>query len=98
MSRITLVENEKVISQDIQISKTFNDYFISIPVTNIEQEYLDSEENDHTFMIIVKHQNQPSIKLIIARNKNKSLTLRFRETNIDEIKMYIQNLDPKKAF
>ena len=49
-------------------------------------------------MIIVKHQNQPSIKLIIARNKNKSLTLRFRETNIDEIKMYIQNLDPKKAF
>lgn len=49
-------------------------------------------------MIIVKHQNQPSIKLIIVKNKNKFLTLRLRETNIDEIKMYIQNLDPKKAF
>ena len=39
--------------------------------------------------------NNLSIKLIKA--KNKSQTFRFKETNIDEIKMSIQNLDPKKA-
>ena len=39
--------------------------------------------------------NNLSIKLIKA--KNKSQTFRFKETNIDEIKMSIQNFDPKKA-
>lgn len=48
MSRITLIEDAKVISKDIQILKGFNDYFISIPITNIEQHCLDSEENDYT--------------------------------------------------
>ena len=31
-SRITLIEDEKTISQDIEIAKTFNEYFISIPL------------------------------------------------------------------
>lgn len=94
MSRITLIEDEKVISKDIQILKAFNDYFISIPITNIEHHCLDSEENDHTLKIIVIHQNQLSIKLIIAKNKNKYQSFRFRGVNIDEIIKHIQNLDP----
>ena len=33
----------------------------------------------------------------LIKSKNKSQTFKFRETNIDEIKEYIENLDPKKA-
>ena len=63
--------------------------------TNQEFEYSDSPEEDTLLWIIGKYQNHPSIKLI--KSKNKSQTFKFRETNIDEIKKYIENLDPKKA-
>ena len=63
--------------------------------TNQEFEYSDSPEEDPLLRTIRKYQNHPSIKLI--KSKNKSQTFKFRETNIDEIKKYIENLDPKKA-
>ena len=98
-SRITLIEDEKTISQDIEIAKTFNEYFISIPIRNMpsnqEFECLDSSEKDPLLRIIKKYQNHPSIKLIKAKNKSK--TFRFRETNTNEIKKFIKNLDAKKA-
>ena len=43
-----------------------------------------------------KYHIHPSITLI--KTKNKSKTFRFRETNTDEIKKFIEKLDPKKAF
>ena len=64
----------------------------------MENECLDSEENNHALKIIVKHQNQLSIKLIIAKNKNKFQNFRFRETNIAEIKSILKILIPKKHF
>ena len=63
--------------------------------TNQEFEYSDSPEENPLFRIIGKYRNHPSIKVI--KSKNKSQTFKFRETNIDEIKKYIENLDPKKA-
>ena len=33
----------------------------------------------------------------MIKTKNKSKTFRFRETNNDEIKKFIEKLDPKKA-
>ena len=99
VSKITLIEDNQIISQDKQIGKIFNEYFISIPIlnmpTNQEFEYSDSPKEDPLLKIIGKYQNHPSIKLI--KSKNKSQTFKFRETNIDEIKKYIENLDPKKA-
>ena len=98
-SRITLIEDKKTISQDIEIAKTFNEYFISVPIKNMpsnqEFECLDPSEKDPLLRIIKKYQNHPSIKLIKAKNKSK--TFRFRETNTNEIKKFIQNLDAKKA-
>ena len=40
-SRITLIEEERVISQDHLIAKTFSEYFINIPIKNMpkNQEY-----------------------------------------------------------
>ena len=63
--------------------------------TNHEFEYSDSPEEDPLLRITRKYQNHPSTKLI--KSKNKSQTFKFRETYIDEIKKYIENLDPKKA-
>ena len=39
--RITLIEEERIISQDHLIAKTFNEYLISIPIKNMpkNQEY-----------------------------------------------------------
>ena len=63
--------------------------------TDQEFEYSDSPEEDSLLRIIGKYQNHPSIKLI--KSKNKSQTFKFRETNTDEIKKSIENLDPQKT-
>ena len=97
-SRITLIEEEGVIFQDHLLAKTFNEYFINIPIKNMPQneeyESFDSSEGKPVSSIIKKYQNHPNIKLI--NTKNKSKTFRFRETNTDEIKKFIEKLDPKK--
>ena len=62
---------------------------------NQEYESFDPSEEDPVSCIIKKYQNHSSIKLI--KSKNKSKTFRFRETNTDEIKKFIEKLDPKKA-
>ena len=62
---------------------------------NHEYETLHSSEENPVSSIIKNYQNHPSIKLIKTRNKSKAF--RFRETNTDEIKMFIEKLDPKKA-
>ena len=93
---ITLIEEERVISQDHLIAKTFNEYLISIPMKNMlkSQEYEGSDSSEEPVSsIIEKYQNHPSIKLI--KTKNKSKTFRFRK--IDEIKKFIEKLDPKKV-
>ena len=56
---------------------------------NQECEGSDSSE-EPVSSIIEKYQNHPSIK-----TKNKSKTFRFRK--IDEIKKFIEKLDPKKV-
>ena len=97
VSKITLIENSQIISQDKQIAKIFNQYFIpmlNMP-TNQEFEYSDSPEEDSLLRIIGKYQNHPSIKLI--KSKNKSQRFKFRETNTNVIKKSIKNFDPKKA-
>ena len=99
VSKITLIADNQTISQDKQIVKIFNKYFISIPIlnmpTNQEFKFSDSPEEDPLLRIIGRYQNHPNIKLI--KSKNKSQTFKFRDTNVDEIKKYIENLDPKKA-
>ena len=98
-SRITLIEEERVISQDHLVAKTFNEYFINIPIKNIPKnqkyESFNSSEGNPVSSIIKKYQNHQSIKL--TKTKNKSKTFRFSENNTDEIKKFIEKLDPKKA-
>ena len=58
---------------------------------NQEYEGSDSSE-DPVSSIIEKYQTHPIIKPI--KTKNKSKTFRFRKT--DDIKKFIEKLDPKK--
>ena len=98
-SKITLIEKEKIVSDDKQIAKIFNDYFISIPIlnmpTNQEFECSVTQEEDPLLRIIEKYRNYPSVKLI--KSKNGLRTFKSRRTYIDEIKRHINSLDPKKA-
>ena len=97
-SRITFIEEESVISQDHLIAKIFSEYFVNVPIKNMpknqEYESFDSSEGNPVLSIIKKYQNHPSIKLI--KTKNKFKTFRFRKTNTNEIKNFIEKLDPKK--
>ena len=58
-SRITLIEEERVISQDYLIAKTFSKYFINIPIKNKskiqEYESIDSSEGNPVTSIIKKY-------------------------------------------
>ena len=62
-SRITLIEEERVVSQDHLLAKTFNKYFINIPIKNMpktqEYESFDSSEENPVSVIIKKYQNYP---------------------------------------
>lgn len=75
MSRITLTEDKKIISQHIKIPKTFENDFTCTSITNMttnqEYEHFDSEEGDPILKIIKKYQNKPSIKLIKSKKNNK---------------------------
>ena len=61
-SRVTLIEEERVISQDHLITKTFNEYFINIPMPkNQEYQSFDSSEEGLVSSIIKKYQNHPQV-------------------------------------
>ena len=97
-SKINLVEDDKIISRDDQIAKTFSEYFINIPILNIPSNGYKcphSSEQDPILKILDKYKNNPSIKLIKA--KNNSQVFKFSQIDIEEVKNSFQSLDPKKA-
>ena len=71
-SKITLVEENKILSQDIEITKTFNKYFINIPVLNMSnnQNFPTQRfalEEDTITRIIKRYEDQTSINLIKSK-------------------------------
>ena len=97
-SEINLVEDDKIISRDVQIAKKFSEYFINIPILNMPSNSYkcpDSSEQDPILKILDKYKNHRSIKLINA--KNNSQVFKFSQIDIEEVKKSFQSLDPKKA-
>ena len=97
-SKISLVEDDKIISRGDQIAKKFSEYFINIPTLNMPSNGYkcpDSSEQDPILKILDKYKNHPSIKLIKA--KNNSQVFKFSQIDIEEVKKSFQSLDPKKA-
>ena len=97
-SQINLVEDDKSISRDDQISKKFSGYFIRIPILNMPSNGYkcpDSSEQDPILKILDKYKDHPSIELIKA--KNNFQVFKFSQIDIEEVKKSFQTLEPKKA-
>ena len=97
--RITLVENNKVVSGESKLAEVFSKYFGNIAqnlgidgLTNI------SSDNDAITIrkAIEKHQNHPSIK-VIWENIDATNNFSFDLINPECISKIINNLDSSKA-
>ena len=81
-SKITLVEGDKILCQDAEIAKTFNEYFINIPALNIPNKWSFStqtcslEENTISG-IIERYKDHPNINLIKSKNSCLANTFSF---------------------
>ena len=101
-SKISLVHNDNVISDDQELADTFNNFF-EHAVDNLGIQEYQSDHNidrnsisdDPIDYAITKYKNHPSIIMI---NENVSFESRFSFTavNEDDIQREILNLNPKK--
>ena len=95
-SKITLVEDDEIISREDQIAKKFSEYFINIPILNMPSNGYkcpDSSEQDPTLKILYKYRDHPSIKLF--KTKNNSQVFKFSQINIKKVKKSFQSFNPK---
>ena len=102
-SKMSLVHNDNVISDDQELADTFN-YFLEHAVDNLGiQEYqsdhnidINSISDDPIDYAIAKYKNHPSIIMI---NENVSFESRFSFTTVneDDIQREILNLNPQKT-
>ena len=101
-SKLTLVEDDKILSQDVEIAKTFNEYFINIPILNISinQSFFTqtrSLEENTISGIIERYKDYPSINLIKSKSSSLANSFSFTLVSINEVKRSIESLNPKKA-
>ena len=109
-ANITIIENEKVTTDKIEVAEILNNYFIEA-VQNLEIEKffsegennLESENESQTKdsrdvinNIIDKYKLHPSI-LLIKENVNIENSFKFSDSTEDEIYSKIKRLNPKKA-
>ena len=99
--KITLIENNEILSEDNKISEIFNTYFSNL-VSNLNitiDKNLLSEEagiNDLILSTIKKYENHPSIKAI-KNNVRHDKSFAFDPITLREIENEIQNLDLSKV-
>ena len=99
--KITLVENNDIITEDKEIAEKFNKYFIttvsSLGITDNKALLTDdSNINDPVGKAIKKFENHPSI-LDIKKNVSIESTFAFSEVNAAEMLIEINDLNDKKA-
>jgi len=102
-SKITLVEEGKIISEDMELANTFQNFFdnaVSSLSLQCEEKFLSDASNleNPVDAAIEKFKNHPSISLIskhLVNNKDKSL-FAFDSVNEDDILKELNNLDSKK--
>ena len=97
---ITLIEGNKIISEDIDVANTLNSFFENavngLGITEPE-EYIEDVQNisDPIEAAIAKFKHHPSIKRI--NETVKKGTFSFIEVENDVIDQEIKRLDPKKS-
>ena len=97
--RITLVENNKVVSDESELVEIFSKYFGNI-VQNLGIDGLTNTSSDNDAVTIrqaiEKYQNHPSIK-VIRENIDTTNNFSFELINSEWISKIINNLDTSKA-
>ena len=98
-SKIMLVEDGEIISDDIDVARKFNDYFSNVVKDlNIEGYKIDysfNSELDHISNVIDKFKNHPSIQKIKENVKIQS-KFHFENVNTLVIEKHISSLDKRK--
>ena len=98
-SKIPLVHEGNVISDDLKLAKTFNNFFENA-VDGLEiKEYesdlnLDITSTDPIDSVIIKYQNYPSI-IMINENVSFESRFKFKVVNENDIQCEILNLNSK---
>ena len=103
-TNITLVEKDKVITDNNEVAEILNNYFIEA-IQNLDIENVDVKEtgkiqsdnfDEIIENILQKYTTHPSI-LKIKENVKVEQKFKFNDTTEDEIYTMIKSLDPKKA-
>ena len=98
--RITLVKDNEIISDSIEVAETFNKFFVEV-VKNlditIDESLLNnvSQLNDPVLSAIERYKNHPSILAITEQNKSNIFS--FHYVSFEEIIKEIGKLEIKKA-
>ena len=98
-SKITLVEDGEIISDDIDVARKFNDYFSNVVkdlnIEGYEIDYSFNSELGHISNVIDKFKNHPSIQKIKENVKIQS-KFHFENVNTLVVEKHISSLDKRK--
>ena len=99
---ITLEENGKIISNDKELARIFNKFFVNIVPNlgiNTNHSFLinTDNENDPIEKAIAKYKNRPSIISIKKFMENSDCSFSFQYVPKDKITKTTEMLDPKKV-
>ena len=92
--KITLFENNALISQPSDVSNTFNEYFINVTQDLSEPEIVGQMSVDE---VVDHYKDHPSIKLINEHKNNDQPLFYFTEINQKAIQNKLKMLKSKKA-
>ena len=90
--RITLTEKDKILGNNKEISKIFNNFFASIVVKLDILKYEDlsvySDNSEGPLEnLVIKYKNHPSIRAILDKSPNTSFSLKtVSEKDIEKVK------------
>ena len=97
---IKLVENNKIIDQEIEIAKLFNDFFVNI-IKKLEiftKKKCSTEKLSELEIAIGKYRNHPSINFITKKmEKLWNLTFVYDFTSYKETIIEVKNLKSRKV-
>ena len=99
-SKISLVHEGNVISDDLELAKTFNNFFENavddLEIKECESDLnLDIPSTDPIDSAIIKYQNHPSI-IMINENVSFESRFKFKVVNENDVQWEILNLNSKK--
>ena len=100
-SKIVLIENETIISNDVEVAETMNEFFVTVTDSlgiNENSNYENATEGiiDPVDRAVRKFSNHPSI-LKIKDHFQNSGSFYFQKVTPDAVDKEVRNLNPKKA-